>query len=254
MLYGMRILKRDSGRSNRQNNGKECEGMNPLKNWAKTEKKKISEIDGMSAKIEYIWDYYKLWIIGIVAAVWFLSFAFIQYTVTLKDYWFYIMFTNTYADIGDHSELYDGYVEYTGYDLKKKNIVFNNNSYFDYLNGVTANTYFEAFVAYTDSGTLDAVTMENESLTALGESGRLLDLDSEACASIKEKYGDRFLYCTPYDKSYSTGKVAVGIDISDSKLMTQYNIYPETCALGIGAHSGNIEAVEKFLDYIYTEE
>ncbi len=227
--------------------------MNSLKKWAETEKNKITKIQGTKAKAAYIWEYYKLWLIGIVAVCWFLSFAFVHYTVTLKEYWFYIMFTNTNAEIGDDSKLYDGYAAYTGYDLKKKKIVFNNNSYFDYLNGVTNNTYFQAFVAYADSGTLDAVTMESEALTALGESGRLLDLDSDACASIKEKYGDRFLYCIPYDKTYSSDEVAVGIDISDSRLMTEYHIYPETCALGIGAHSNNIEAVEEFLDYIYAK-
>jgi hypothetical protein len=43
----------------------------------------------------------------------------------------------------------------------------------------------------------------------------------------------------------------VGIDISDSILMTRYHLYADGCALGIGAQSSNIDAVEKFLEYIY---
>ena len=81
-----------------------------------------------------------------------------------------------------------------------------------------------------------------------------MDLDSEEYAAIKEKYGDRFLYCEPFDEEYSDEPVAIGIDISDSILMTKYNIYPDSCALGIGANSEHIEAVEAFLDYIFTEE
>lgn len=216
-------------------------------------KKQVAEIDGWKAKLEYIWQYYYLWIIGVVAAVAFLSFAIHQFFFTVKENWFYITFNNTYAEIGDHSELWKGYVEYTGYDLKQANVIFNNVSFFDYKDGVTGNTYFESFVAYTETGTLDAITMEADSLIALGETGRLIDLDSEACASIKEKYGDRFLYCEPFDEDYGSDQVAVAIDISDSILMTKYNIYPNNCAIGIGAASKHLEAVEAFLDYIYAE-
>lgn len=221
-----------------------------MKKYIADAKKTISEIDGWKAKLEYIWQYYYLWIIGIVAGVFFLIFCINRFFFTVKDNWFYITFNNTYAEVGNDSDLWDGYVDYTGYDLKEKNVVFNNSSYFDYKEGVTGNSYFESFVAYTEGGTLDAITMEADSLTALGESGRLMDLDSEACAAIKEKYGDRFLYCEPYDEDYGSDLVAVGIDISDSILMTEYKIYPDSCALGIGAGSGHLEAVEAFLDYI----
>ncbi|MCQ2500846.1 MAG: hypothetical protein MJ117_05825, partial [Lachnospiraceae bacterium] len=64
----------------------------------------------------------------------------------------------------------------------------------------------------------------------------------------------RFLYCEPFDEEYSTEPVAVGIDVSDSILMTKYHVYVNSCALGIGAKSGDLEAVETFLDYIYAEQ
>ena len=218
--------------------------------WAETEKKKIAEIKEPKKKLAYIWDYYKLWIIGIVCAVWFFSFAIHQYTTTLHDYWYYMIFANTYADAGDGSDIWNDFVEYAGYDLNEKEVEFNANSYFDYLKGVTGNTYFEAFVTYADGGILDSIVMGNGSLAALGKSGRLMDLDSEDCASIKAKYGDRFIYSEPFDEEYGKEMVPVGIDISDSKLVTEYNIYPLDIALGIGANSSRVDAVEKFLDFI----
>ena len=56
-----------------------------------------------------------------------------------------------------------------------------------------------------------------------------------------------------YDMIQEGDKVAVGIDISDSKLVTKYGIYPLDAALGIGAKSERVDAVEKFLDFIYSE-
>ena len=109
------------------------------------------------------------------------------------------------------------------------------------------------FAGFTDAGLLDAVTMETDSLTLLGASGRLLDHSRPESASITEKYGDHFLYALPIDTEYSTEEVPVGIDISDSRIVTEYQIYDESCALGIGAFSGHIEAIEAFLDFLYAE-
>lgn len=132
-------------------------------------------------------------------------------------------------------------------------------SFFDPAAGnVTGNEYYEMFVAHVEAGTLDAVTMEKESLVALGSSGRLIDLHDERCASILEKYGDRLVYCEPYDETYQEeygeALVPVGIDISDSILMTKYHIYPDSCVLGIGAYAQHSDAVELFLDYVLGAE
>ena len=218
--------------------------------WAKTEKQKIREIPGLKKKAEYIWEYYKLWIIGFVCAVWFFSFAIHQYMTTLHDYWCFMVFSNTYAEAGDESDIWNDYVEYAGFDLEEKEVEFIDNSYFDYLKGVTGNTYFEAFVAYADGGVLDGIVQGTGSLAALGKTGRLMDLNSEECASIKAKYGDRFVYSDPIDEEYSEDTVPIGIDISGSRLVTQYHIYSADIALGIGANSENVDAIEKFLDFI----
>ena len=225
-----------------------------LREWAASEKEKIAGIPGLKKKAEYVWEYYKLWIIGFACFVWLAVFSIHQYTTTLHDYWCYMIFNNTYADVATDSELWEDYVRYADFDLHEKEVEFNARSYFDYLKGVTGNTYFEAFVAYADSGTLDGITMKKASLSALGRSGRLMDLNSEACASIKAKYEDRFVYTDPYNEEYSKEPVPVGIDISDSLLVTEYGAYPDDCALGIGALSENVESVELFLDFILEKQ
>jgi hypothetical protein len=132
---------------------------------------------------------------------------------------------------------------------------FDNECYFDYSkNNAVGNTYYERLVTFIEAGVQDAVIMKSDDLISFGESGRLLDLESEECESIREKYGEYFIYCTPSDEDYSEGEqVAVGIDISESVLMSEYKIYDDNCALGIGEYSSNVDAVELFLDYIFEE-
>ena len=234
---------------------KECLWMmNSLKAWYRRERDKIRGLETFQKKVEYIWQYYYLWIIGIAFAVFMTGYMVYHYTTAIKENWFFITFTNTNADVGDHSDLWEGYVEYTGYDTTVKNVEFNNISYFDYAKGNAAgNEYYEMFVAHVEAGTLDAVTMGKESLEALGSTGRLMDLNDERCASIMEKYGDRLVYCEPADEDYGSDQVPVGIDVSDSILMSEYEIYSESCVLGIGSYAQHLDAVEEFLDYIFEE-
>ena len=203
---------------------------------------------------EYIWDYYKLWLAGSVCFLALFVYLAAHILSAPKEQRLFIAFANTMAEVGTGSALWQDYVDHTGYDPEEQTIEFNDALYFDYsMNRGRGNQYYAMFVTFVEAGTLDAVTMPPESLTALGQSGRLLDLSREECASIREKYADRFLYTVPYDEAYSTKPVPVGIDVSDSILMTRHQIYTGGCGLGIGAYSQRLDAVEQFLDYIFEE-
>ena len=218
--------------------------------FIKSEKKKISEIEGLSEKLQYIWDYYKLWIIGIVAFIVAGIYALVSLNTAHSEYWYYMILANTMENVGTGSPLWKGFEEYAGYDLNEKNMVFNNQIYFDFTMKTTDNTYFNSFIVFAEAGTLDAITMESDSLVALGQTGRLMDLNSEEAASLREKYADRFLYYDTEDEDGNPLSYPVGIDISDSILMTDYQIYGKSCALGLGYLSAHVEETEKFLEYI----
>ncbi len=227
-----------------------------LKNYLSEEKKKLSGYSRRE-KLEYVWQYYYLWIIGAVCLVWFLNFAVYRYFFVPRDNWFLAVFTNTYSDVGNRSELWQDFVDFSGYDVTEKKVEFNNNSFFDLTKtGGSVNKYYEAFVAFADSGELDVVVMEREQqLAAVGATGRLKDLDRRECRAIRERYADRLVYAEPNDEEYGAERVAVGIDVRDSLLMSKYRVYGgETCVLGIGAKSENLKAIEAFLAFIFQEE
>lgn len=226
--------------------------MNWLRDYIGTEKQKLKGMD-RKAKASYIWQYYKLWIIGITAVVLISGFYIHHRLTTPTENWFYALFANTYGDVGEGSELWEGFVDFAGYDTKEKNVVFNKNCYFE-PDSKSYNEYYSAFVAYVDTGTLDVVMMETEDLATLGERGRLMDLSQEDVAELAEKYADRLIYAKPLDTEYSEEEIPIGIDLSDTCLVTKYHAYEGSCALGISAYSTHLDAVETFLDYIINEE
>lgn len=221
-----------------------------MNHFLKSEKQKIKDIEGLPAKLEYIWDYYKLWIIGIAAFIVVGIYLLTRLNAARSDYDFYLILANTMENVGTDSSLCRGFRESASFETENPNVVFNNQIYFDFTLNTTGNTYFNTFIVFAEAGTLDAITMETESLVALGQTGRLMDLNDEAAAAIKEKYEDRFLYYETVDEQGNAVSYPIGIDVSDSILMTQYHVYGRSCALGLGYRSENTGATLQFLDYI----
>lgn len=228
-------------------------GKEDFKAFLEEEKKKTAELS-FRKKLEYIWQYYKLWITGFVCAVSLAAYLVVHFFYTPRDNWFYGVFANTYADAGEHSRLWEGFVEYAHLDVKEKNVVFNNNCFFDPAKD-SYNQYYNAFVAYVDSKTMDIVTMETEDLQALGEKGRLMDLSNvEIAGSLAEKYADRLVYALPDDTEYSKEPIPIGIDLSDTCLVTEFQLYGESCALGVSALAPHLDKIELFLEYVLNWE
>ena len=228
--------------------------MKPNKIVWSEEKEKLKRLP-FKEKIRYIWMYFWIPIVAILFVLIFGTFLIVRISTNIPDNWLMVTFANTTAQAGTGSQLWKDFTEHTGYDLKQKKVEFNAESYFDYLKDqAKGNAYYNAFVTLADVGELDAITMESASLAALGQSGRLFDLNDEKCADLKAKYADRFVYYTPTDEN---GKelepIPVGIDISDSLLVTKYHLYVDSCALGVGAHSENIKEVGDFLSFVLGE-
>lgn len=228
--------------------------MNPNKIVWSEEKEKLKRLP-FKEKIRYIWTYFWIPIVAILFILIFGTFLIVRISTNIPDNWLMVTFANTTAQAGTGSQLWEDFTEHTGYDLKQKKVEFNAESYFDYLKDqAKGNAYYNAFVTLADVGELDAITMESASLAALGQSGRLFDLNDEKCADLKAKYADRFVYYTPTDENgKELDPIPVGIDISDSLLVTKYHLYVDSCALGVGAHSENIKEVGDFLSFVLGE-
>lgn len=223
---------------------------NRLRQWWIEESKKIKSLS-KKQQISYIWEYYKLWIIGILSTVLLLSWGTWQYVTTNPDNWFFACFANTRADLGDGSDFWADFANYAGYDLNEKNLVFNAQCYCDPVKKTSGNGYYQMLIAYMESGDLDVLVMEKDRLQVIGASGRLMDLDDERVKKISKQYQDRLIYCKPLKQDYGKESVPIGIDLSGSILTEKNQAYTEDVALGINALASHIDEVEVFLAYLF---
>ena len=214
-----------------------------------TEKQKLSPMTPRQ-KLNYIAAYYWLWIAGILGGVFLCGYMIYRANFAIKDYWFYAMYANTMENGGNGSPLWEDFVSYAGYDTGVKKVEMNSASWFDpSIPGGTNNSYFQAFVALAESGDLDVLVMGEEGLKGVGSGGRLLELSDERIRDQMLPYQDRLVYCVPYDEEYEGEPVPVGIDLSDSLLVTKYHLYQGDCVLGISAYTKRPESALLFLDF-----
>lgn len=205
---------------------------------------------------EYIWDYYRLWLIALVALVLLTGFCIYQFTVVPAENWLYVCFANTQADLGNDSLLHRQYAEARGLNLKEKNLVFQAAVYCKPSQNPYTDSYYTTLINAMDSGTLDVLIMDAEELSALGASGRLLDLEGELLSSaFAERWQERFVYCTPYNaQEDGRSQIPIGIDLEGTFLVGENRPYPDGAAIGFGALSGHREEAEQFLEFVFDEE
>lgn len=227
--------------------------MRTLPQLYRDERDKLSGYS-LKERLIYIWQYYRLWIIGIGFFLGFTTYALWTYFTVPGDIHFYGILSNTYAQLGEGSDFYNGFVEKAGYDLKKGVVELDCANYCKPSGRVTGNSYYEKLISMLDGGVDDIWIAEAEDIVAIGEAGRLMDLNSAQAAPLKARYGDRFVYCTPLREDYSKEPVPVGIDLTGTALTGEYKAWPNGAALGVNAYTKRLDQVLVFLDYVFEYE
>ena len=222
--------------------------MRTLPQWYRDEREKLRGY-GPRDRLKYVWQYYRLWIIGIGFVLCFAAYALWNYFTVPGDIHFYAIFSNTYARLGQGSDFYNGFVEAAGYDLSTGVVEIDCANYCKPSGRATGNTYYEKLISMLDGKVDDIWVAEAEDVIAIGETGRLMDLNTND--ALKEKYSARFVYCMPLDESYSDRPVPIGIDLSGTALVGEYSAYPNGAVLGVNAYTQRPDQVIVFLDYLF---
>lgn len=212
------------------------------------EKLKIKEMDSMRKKIGYIWDYYKLWIIGAVALVGLIVYFTVVFVTREDNPVLDVVLVNNYDDVSDDSKLAQGFVSYVGEENLPGKVAFDNNAFFNLANNSDyKNSYYMKVLAYLEADTAQVVMCQYDNLIGLAKSGRLADLSDEKIGDICDKYKDRIVY---YENDEGV-KVPVGIDVSDGYKAAGLTEYTDGKAyVGLSAYAESYEYAEKFVDYM----
>lgn len=207
-----------------------------------TSKKEQWERLNRKQKIQFIWDYYKFPIVVCLIFIYIIGYNIYGY-FSRKEALLYTALVNVSAGEQLEKQLGDGFMEFTGADASKNEIVLYKGLYLtsDQNNPNHEYTYASRIkiIASVDNEQLDIVLMNKEAFDAFSQNGYLCNLkellqdsapDSPAYQAVTEEY-------------------PMGLDVSREGLFKEAG-FEEPVYLGVIANSPRMDAAVEYINFI----
>lgn len=176
-------------------------------------------------KTEYLWDYYKFHLLGILFVL-VLTMGGIFYLAEdskpdiLNGY---LLNSNWGDDMAQ--ELLADYAFTKGYDLSESNACFNSSVYIDVqIKDQMSSVAYTKVMSDLDMKRTDFYFCNQEIFDYFGEKDTFLELETVLPADLLEKYQNQMISTNQYDENDEIIRTyEAGIDISNTKKMKAYN-------------------------------
>lgn len=221
-----------------------------FKEQLQTEKAKLSNMN-VKEKIEYIWEYYKYWIIGIIAAI-ALIYGIVDAQIeNSKPTYLYLTLVNSNMVSSGETTLMDDFATYAQIDSTKTKLNLDTSIQMDkeMSDEYSMNSSAKMFAQFA-AKTIDATIMDKDMIDFFIEKDAFADLEQVLPADFYSEHEDRFIT----GKDSEGNQLICAMDISDSKIFQQTNAYEQTTPyFSIIINSENQENSIQFLEYLYSE-
>lgn len=222
-----------------------------IKSSARAERKKISEIPGFAKKVQYIWDYYRYWIIGIAVAI---AFCISIGTSIYNN----IKYTQVFYCAIFNNPLPDEYLEnietefsaYYGLDPESETMHFDSTYVMDDSDPQTAYMTIQKIGAMIASKSVDVMLGDAFTIEQYAVDGYFYD--------FKEIMSpETYAALSPYMKEYTYVENNISytgpylIDLTQSKLVQDGVIYVDEPLAGIVINSQNPLVAVEFIEYLF---
>ena len=189
------------------------------------------------AKVQYIWDYYKLHILfgGVIAAIVIgLGYHFITYRKPVLS----VIMINVQTTSENAEAAFDEFSDAAGYDKKQQPIDVSANLQFsDDPNATTDYNDYMVLSTMIGAGGEDL-------FFGTGSAGTVVEDYYED--DVLEKYKDHLIYSTDDGESES---YPCAIELTDNRWIQKYGIY-DSCYFGVFSRSEQKDYYTKFADFL----
>lgn len=214
---------------------------------AKTDFKALSN----KAKVEYIWDYYRWHIIGVIFALAFIIYT-VHHYVTYREPFLNVIMINCNNSYDTTTEGFDEFQAAYGYDTEEYPVALAAGLYFPEGENAMAMSYtdIQALAAYIASGEEDLFFGTGDVYLNYCEQGVLIDLSTILAPELLAKYEDCLIYST------ADGEVdpyPCAIELKDNAWIKKYNYY-DTCYFGVFYQPHNLEGAIEFAEFLLSYE
>lgn len=199
------------------------------------------------AKVQYIWDYYKLHILAAIvigSIVIGLTYHFITYRKPVLS----VIMINIQTTSDNAEAAFSEFSDAAGYDKKKEPIDVSSNLQFSDDPNAT-NNYNDYMVLSTmiGAGGQDLFFGTGTIFKDYAEEGALMDLRTYVSDDLLDKYKDHLIYSTDDGESES---YPCAIELTDNAWFKKYSLYDGTCYFGVFSRSEQKDYYTRFADFL----
>lgn len=198
------------------------------------------------AKMQYIWDYYRLHIlVAILVAAFVISL--IHHYATYREPLLNVIMINVNDSMSADAGGFDEFLNAAGYDLKENPISLNASLNFPENQEYTM-TYndYQVLTMMVAAGGQDLFFGTGEVFLDYAREGALIDLRTVLSEETLTKYEDCLVYST---ENGETEPYPCAIELSDNEWIQKYNYY-DTCYFGIFYQSEKQDVSGEFAEFL----
>ena len=215
---------------------------------------KIPSLKEMPPKerVQYIWDYYKFWIIGVICVIAFVISMIYHYATYKESALDIIMVNSVNPDAVDIADSTADFFEQEGLSADDDEITLDSSITFSEDTGDSSNYYSnQALTVKFAAGGGDVLFGPDFVLDNYASGGAMMPLTDILTDEQLEQYADLLVYTTDED----TGeKYAYGIKLTDNQWLLDNHYYyeGETPIMVVGYNAHSPEVAKDFFRYILT--
>lgn len=221
-----------------------------IKQAAREERKKFSEIEGFPKKVGYIWDYYRYWILGIAAAVAFcISIgSSIYHNIKYTQIFYCAIFNNPLPD-ETLASIETDFSDYYGLNPNSETMHFDS-TYIINENGDPQTNYvtIQKIGAMVASKSVDFLMGDEFTVTQYATDGYFYNLEELLPTDVYNALSD---YIISFPQLEDNSVVPCALDLSKSKLAESGTLYTNQPIGGIIINSENPLVAVEFIKFIF---
>ena len=222
-----------------------------LRDEIKVQNKKLKTMTWAEKK-EYIWDYYKIHIIGtIIAIASIVCFVFMFMQNNYNAVFTTVVVDGNMTGFSDHKDiLTQEFTKYLGIDGKNKRVIFDNNYTLKQQTGDQDSYYStQKIVAMATAKSIDGYLSEYDYVTFYSADDELFltDLTELLTADELSKLSNYLVYYTTTDGT----KIPIAVDLTSTRVKTGTNLTMTRPCYGVVSTSTHKDNAVKFIRYAF---
>ncbi len=212
-----------------------------------SEKEKLRSMS-FSAKLSYLWEYYKIHAFVIIGVVGLIAYFIYELVTPNVNPVFYAAVLNSPLDEDSKNEFLTEYSDYLKLDPAHEEVIINTQFYFSTAEGSPFSNMQQVLDTYIANSEVDVIIAPESDFIKYAQIGYFQKLSNELPTDIYSSLTDEFFITSTEDEAAES---AYGIYLTSSDLFKDLSYQGQPYVLGILSNSKHEEDTIEFIDYIF---